>query len=137
MKKKIIGILVCTLLIATIIPISTANEQPISQSLDDVEITIYAGHFGKDIGFGISIDILNHKNEDVICYFNTTFDFIFRDHWDFTHEWNITVPPERPWQVRHSTGMKGIKHISITTEAEGTIASRSGISIGKIMIFNE
>jgi len=134
MKKKIIGIFVCMLLIATIIPISTANEQPISQSLDDVEIIIYAGHFGKDIGFGISIDILNHKNEDVICCFNTTFDFIFRDHWDFTREWNITVPPEIPWQVRHSTGMKGIKHISITTEAEGTIASRSGISIGKIMI---
>lgn len=136
MKKRIWTIIVCMLLVATIIPISTANEQPISQSLDDVEITIYAGHFGKDIGFGISIDILNHKNEDVICYFNITFDFIFRDHWDFTHEWNIAVPPERPWQVRLSTGMKAIKHISITTEAEGTIVSRSGISIGKIMIFN-
>ncbi|MCK4348366.1 MAG: hypothetical protein KAW47_07095 [Thermoplasmatales archaeon] len=77
MKKRIWTIIVCMLLIATIIPISTANEQPISQSLDDVEITIYAGHFGKDIGFGISIDILNHKNEDVICYFNITFDFIY------------------------------------------------------------
>ena len=145
MEKKLLGIFACMLLIATIIPISTANEQPISQSLDDVEITIYAGHFGKDIGFGISIAILNHRSENITVYYNITRDRVFRNDVPTTFHGNVTVPSERPWGVEISIGdgiRNGLKYfriyfISISVEGGNTRVSRKGITIGEIMIFNE
>ena len=102
---------------------------------DEIEIDIYAGQFGQDMGFGISIDVLNHKEEDVKCFVELEYDFIFRDYKDFIHEYNFTVPPENPWNSRQSTGIGGIKYVTVTAKVEDFVVSRTGISIGKLMIF--
>jgi hypothetical protein len=102
---------------------------------DEIEIEIYAGQFGIDIGFGISIDVLNHKDEDFRCDVELEYDFIFRDYRDFKYEYNFTVPPENPWSSRQSTGSTGIKHITVTARVVDLVFTRTGISIGKLMIF--
>jgi len=136
MKKKIIGIFICLFFISILISPSNAKNLKNITS-DEVEIDIYAGHFGKDIGFGISIDVLNHKEEDVKCDVELEYDFIFRNHRDFNHEYNFTIPPEKYWSNRQSTGLSGIKYIKLTAKVEDIIVSRIGISIGKLMIFTE
>ena len=124
------------MLITIIVPTSKAflKENTLS---GDVEIEIFAGHLKKDIGFGIQIYVLNHKLENITCYVNIEFDFIFRNYKDFTHEFNFDVPTEIPWSNVISTRTDGIKFIKVTASADDTIVTRSGISISKIMIFTD
>jgi hypothetical protein len=81
--------------------------------------------------------VLNHKLENITCNIKIEFDYIFRDYRDWTHEFNYTIPSEKPWGIDISTGMHGIKYITVIASAEGTIVTRSGISISKIMIFTD
>jgi len=136
MRKKMVGIILCLMLITIIVPTSKAflKENTLS---DDVEIEIFAGHLKKDIGFGIQIYVLNHKFENITCYVNIEYDFIFRNYKDFTHEFNFDVPTEKPWSNVISTRKDGIKFITVTASADDTILTRSGISISKIMIFTD
>jgi len=54
MKNKIIGIIVCLLFLITALSSTEASNLN-----DDVDVNIYAGFFGNDIGFGITVDIMN------------------------------------------------------------------------------
>ena len=50
MKKKIVGIFVCTLFLITTLSLTEASKLN-----DDVDVNIYASFFGNDIGFGITV----------------------------------------------------------------------------------
>ena len=123
----------CLILIS--LPISMSYGQN-NSLIDDVEIEIYAGQFlKKNIGFGITIYVVNHKPENITLNEKMEFNYLFRKNWNWTHEWNNTIPSENPWEIRISTQIVGIKYITITASVEGTVVTRSGISIGRIMIF--
>ena len=136
MRKKMVGMIFCLMIITISLQPSMAFMQK-SSKFEDVEIEIYAGHLKKNIGIGISIYVLNHKLKNITCNIKIEFDYIFRDYRDWTHEFNDTIPSEKPWDIVISTGMQGIKYITIIASAEGTIVTRSGISISKIMIFTD
>lgn len=132
MNNKIIGVIVCLLFLITSLPLIEASKLN-----DDVVVNISAGFFGNDIGFGITVDIMNNKSENVTVFVNVSFDYLLRNHWDHTHDSNFTAPPKVHCGDRISTGMKGIKLISITAEAEDITVSRQGIAISKLMIFTD
>ena len=138
--KKIAVFSICMLLIALVIPSTIAKtERPIIQ-IDDVDINIFAGIHKKDIGFGILVDILNHKTENVTVFFNITVDYPIINKLDFTYKLNFTVSPEVPFFTYFSSiicGLNGIKFISITAESGNTIVTRSGLSIRRLVIFTK
>ena len=132
MYNKTIGIIVCLLFLITTVSLTEATKLN-----DDVDVNIYASFFGNDIGFGITVEIMNNKSENVTVFVNLSFDYLLRNHWDYTHDYNFTAPPKIRSGSRINTGMKGIKLISITAEAEDKTISRQGIAISKLMIFTD
>jgi len=138
MKRKIIILAICTLLITLVLPNSIADEKPITTTKDDVEISITAGWRGKDFGLGVTIDMLNHKTEDVTVFFNLTLDYIIPDFLDTTSIFNYTLIPDLPVSYHHGLipcYPDGIKFVSIIVEAENKIISRKGFSIRNFIIF--
>jgi len=140
MKRKIFGIVFCMLLLELAIPSSTANTDAPVMFEDGVEISISAGYRGKESGFGICIDILNHKNENVTVFFNLTLDYLIRNFLDTNSKFNYTVSPDLP--VYYHVGLvpcypDGIKLITFTAEVEGKVFTRNGISIRNfVFLFN-
>ena len=135
--KKIIGISMCMLLIALVLPTSIADVEPLTTSEEDVEINISAGHRGKDYGFTVTVNILNHKTVDVNVFVNITLDYIFQNGRDSTLEFNTTALPEIPCYSHFGTVKcypDGIKFISVTAEHEDKIVTRNGLSIGNFVI---
>lgn len=140
MKREIIILAICTLLITLVLPISIADEESIATTEDNVEISITAGFFGKDIGYGIMVNMLNHKTEEANVYFNLTLDYIIPNFLDTTDKFKETIPPDLP--VSLNIGLvpcypDGIKFVSITVEAENTKVSRTGFSIRNFIILFE
>ena len=140
MKRKIILIVICTLFIVLAIPSSIINAQSLGKAENDVEISISAGYRGKDNGLGICVDVLNHKTEDVEVFYKLTLDYPFQNWLDGTYAMNSTISPELPYS-EHIIPIicypDGIKLITITAESEGTVITRSGISIRKfVFLFN-
>ena len=54
-----------------------------------------------------------------------------------TYEFNFTVSAGKSNLNTMTLGRLGIKYITITVNAEGTIVTRSGISIDALMIFTD
>ena len=136
--KKIIGIYICMLLIAIVIPTSIADMESLTTYEDEVEISITAGFLLKDFGYGIMVNMLNHKTEEVNVYFNLTLDYIIPNFLDTNDKFNETIPPDLP--VHLNIGLvpcypDGIKFVSIIVEAENTKVSRTGFSIRNFVIF--
>ena len=127
----------------TAITISTAHEQSILQSVDDVELSVSSGNLGLDIGFGIAIDVLNHRSENVTVYYNISRDRILVKDFPTIKTGNFTVPPEKLWGYGISIGdglRNGLKsfrlyNILITVKCDNILVVREGITIGEIMIF--
>jgi hypothetical protein len=136
-KTLIVGVIVLFIGVGNQSAIGLIRQE---EEKNDVEIEIYAGQFlKKDIGFGISIYVTNHKTEKITLNIKKEYDFIFRDNRDKVFEFNSTIRI-------HSLNFReifipvvqlGIKYITITVNAEGTIVTRTGISINRIMIFTE
>jgi len=138
--KKIAIFSICMLLIALFVPSTIAKTELPTTPLDDIDINIYAGFHRKDIGFGILIDILNHKTDNVTVYFNITIDYPIINKFDFTYKLNFTISPEVPFYTYFSSivcGLDGIKIISITAESGNTIVKKSGLSIRRLVIFTK
>ena len=91
-------------------------------------------HWLKPVVF---LGIFYNKSENVTVFVNLSFDYLLRNHWDHTHGYNFTAPPKVHCGSRISTGMNGIKLISITAEAEDITITRHGIAISKLMIFTD
>ena len=135
--RKIIGFSICMLLITLVLPSSIADVESITKSEDDVEIDMSAGFRGKNIGYGITVDMLNHKTEDVTVFFNLTLNYLIRNGLDINSKFNYTISPDIP--VSYNVGLvpcypDGIKFVSITVEAEGITVTRSGLSIRNFVI---
>ncbi|UCF49993.1 MAG: hypothetical protein JSU91_00500 [Thermoplasmatales archaeon] len=140
MKRKIILIVICTLFIVLAIPSSIINAQSLGKVENDVEISISAGYRGKDNGFGVCVETLNHKTEDINLFVNLTLDYFFLNGLDGTYVSNETVASE----ISHTQHISplicypdGIKLITITAEAEGKVVTRSGISIRNFVFLFE
>ena len=78
MKIKIVGLLICTLLLLTILPTGEALTQD-----DDLKIKISAGKFGLNIGRGVKFKVVNKGDEDKNFTLNLVYDYYFRDYMDF------------------------------------------------------
>ena len=136
-KTLVVGVIVLFIGVGNQSAIGIIQQE---EEINDVEIEIYAGQFlKKDIGFGISIYVTNHKTENITLNIKKEYDFIFGDNRDKIFEWNSTIRI-------HSVNFReifipvvqlGIKYITITVNAEGKIVTRSGISINRIMIFTD
>lgn len=138
MKRKILIIAICTLLITLVLPVSIANEKPTTTTEEDVEISISAGFRGKDFGIAIAVEIINHKTEDLPVFYNITFDYIIPNALDFSDAWKEIVPAEETSRVQISTFVcapDGIKFISLTVEAGNKIVTRTGFSIRRLIMF--
>jgi len=125
-KKKLIGIIVCMLLL---LPMLSSAEA--SNLNDDVEIVISAGFFGKDIGLGVTIDMVNNKNVSVTVFVNLSFDFLFLDFRDTNTSWVQTI--ESKCWLHFGFGYR-ISLFSITVEGGNTTVTRDGIIIYKLLI---
>lgn len=137
--KKIFVFSICMLLIALVIPTSTADAERHTSPKDDIEISISAGFHGRDIGLGFTIEILNHKTEDETVFINITVDYLIINKFDFTYGFNLTASPEAPCFIYFSSfvgALDGIKFISITAESGDTIISKSGLSLRRLVILS-
>ena len=125
-KKKLIGIIVCMLLL---LPMLSSAEA--SNLNDDVEIVISAGYFGRDIGRGVTIDMVNNKNVSVAVFVNLSFDFLFLNFRDTNTSW-IQIIESKRW-LHFGFGYR-ISLFSITVEGGNTTVTRDGIIIYKLLI---
>ncbi|UCF13005.1 MAG: hypothetical protein JSW06_01795 [Thermoplasmatales archaeon] len=135
--KKIIGFSICMLLITLVLPTSIAEVESFKTYKDEVELNITAGWRGKDIGFLIAINVLNHKTENVTVFINVTFDYLIQNVLDGTRRTDTTALPEIPHSCHISPVIcypDGIKFISITAEHEDKIVTRKGLSIRNLVI---
>lgn len=126
MKKKIVGIFVFILFL-----IATLSSTEASDLNDDVDINIYAGMFGLDIGRGVTADVVNNKNESVTVFINFSFDFLFLDFRGNNISQNITI---QEWCKCHFGFRYGISLFSITIEGGSTTVTRDGIIINNFVI---
>ena len=102
---------------------------------DNVEITISAGNFNKDIGFGVSIDVINYKKESVIINYSITRDRYFVKDFPETYENNFTAPPEEYWASLIGVGNEFIIYnLNISAWFGEHKINREGISIGELVI---
>ena len=102
---------------------------------NNVEITISAGNFNLDIGFGVSIDVLNYKKESVIINYSITRDRYFVKDFPETYENNFTAPPEEYWASLIGVGNEFIIYnLNISAWFGEYRISREGISIGELVI---
>lgn len=126
MKKKIVGIFVFMLFLIT-----TLSSTEASNLNDDVDIDIYAGMFGLDIGRGVTVDMVNNKNESITISINFSFDFLFLDFRNTNISRNITI---QEWCKYHFGFGYGISLFSITVEGGSTTVTRDGIIINNFVI---
>ncbi len=102
---------------------------------NDVEIIISTGNFNKDIGFGLSIDVLNYKKESVIINYSITRDRYFVKDLPETYENNFTAPPEQYWTNIIGVGNEFIIYKLYISAWFGEYKiDREGISIGELVI---
>jgi hypothetical protein len=132
MKLKLVGIFVCILFFLLPNFVLTATT-----SNDIVEIDIYAGYFGHDIGFGITIKVRNNKTEQISFRLNITFDYLLKDHWDNKYSGIFNSTAKSITGLHMSTGVQGIKRISIRVETDNRSVVREGIAISTFMIFTD
>ena len=130
MKKKIVGMFVCTLLFATLVPMTVTADETFGKTItvDDVDVEVYAGLFGRDIGFGISIKTENSRNESVPVHFILM---------EVTPRWWTQIEDNySARQGRHdvSLGVYGFGFFYIQVDVEDITIARRGITIGGLVI---
>lgn len=138
MKGKIFYIV---LIIAFIFP--TAS---IVSSLGDdlIEIQVTIGQNKGQIGFGIiTIDIKNNKSEEVMVYYNSTFDRVYSMEIPQFYFEKTIVPPGKSKEivldVKERIGSSWypiiIFNVDIIVETEDVSIEKTGLAIRKLIIF--
>jgi len=117
--------------IALFIGMSISSSAETSTLNDDVDFVISAGFNGNDIGLGVTIDMVNNKNESITVFVNLSFDFVFLDFRDGNLSWIHTL--ETKCWLHFGFGY-GISLFSITIEGGNTTVTREGITIYKLLI---
>ncbi len=126
MKYKLVGSLVCLLLLLPIL-----NSVEASTLNDDLDFVISAGFNGKDIGLGVTIEMMNNKNESVNVFINLSLDCLFLDFRDGNLSWNHTLKSK---SLFHFGFGYQISLFSITVEGGNTAVTRNSITIYKLLI---
>ena len=87
------------------------------------------------IGFGITIVILNNRDENITVFHNETWDFIFLNILDSTV--NMTYNLSGNDIILSEFKVPGITYFSIAIEGGNTKLTRKGMSILNLIIFND
>ena len=160
MKKEMIGILIFTLLVATaILPVSgnenlneneyrkqhnVVVEKVATNSGDDVEIYIYAGHqtddpAGPSYGFVMTIEVINHLSEAIWVYYQEDhFSLLSGQPIDaFQWMYQFVVPPNESPSFHYSSGGVPIPcWYRVTAQAHVIESvSRSGFQFRRFIFF--
>ena len=101
---------------------------------DTIEISISAGNFNMDIGRGVSIDVLNYRNEPVNIEYSITRDRYFVKDFPETYTNNFTAPAEDYWSSLIGIGNEFIIYnLEISAWFEEYRVDREGIAIGELV----
>jgi len=130
MKRKMIGLLVCMLLLLTILPTGEALTP------DDITIKISAGRFGLNIGRGVKYKVVNRGDEDKNFTVNQVWDFYFRNNLDINKTDNY-IAYANGYHAGIREAAFGLCQVHISIKMENMTVEREGICIGKIVIFNK
>lgn len=126
--KKILtfGIMLMFLLMTMSSP---AEESTLN---DDIEIKIYTGPFGLNIGMFLIIEINLHKNENITGFLNYSQNFLFTNFREgtFTHKFTYEGKGNYTNIIgKYFLGF-GIDLFSISVEYENNSVTRNGVWIG-------
>jgi len=106
-----------------------------NENIEDVEISISAGNFGQYFGFGVSIDVLNYRTEDITIDYGYIRDRYFINDFPDKHSDNFEVPSEEALSNLISIGDIGrIYKISIYASFKSINVTRNGMSICELVI---
>ena len=119
------------LAVAVIILLPVLSSADTSALDDDVDFTISAGFNEKDIGLGVTIDMMNNKTDNITVFINMSFDLIFLNFRDTTLSYNYIL--ESKMWLHFGFGL-GISKFSINVRGGNTTVTREGISIAKLLI---
>ena len=124
MRKTIFGISVGILLLMLVIPAA-------SYSTSNIEVEIFAGTNFKNIGTGVGFFVDNDGTQDETVTF--TCDMIYNTYTK-TITLDVIVHPGEEF-IGNFGIYGGIKRISVTAQAGDYSVTRSGYSIGQLIIF--
>jgi hypothetical protein len=132
-KYLTIVLVICMLVFISIFP--TANSSDVEKN--NLDISISAGLFGLDFGWGIHIKINNPESTEFIAFINITYDAIIGGKIDTAHR-NYTVLPNTEWTTHIHIGPRAIfNQVDISVEVGETAASRQGFSIKSFNILTK
>ena len=128
MKKKIIGIFVCMLLLMLVFPVGVSSENP------DVDFKIFAGNNGGNIGTGIGFSVLNMGTEPVEVTLSLEQEYIFYQK-DLTLSFTHKVRPNDEYKtVNFGIPGIGFKRIKTSIQFDDEIIIREGIAFFNLAI---
>ena len=159
MKKKLIVVLIFTLLVATaILPVSGNEnlnktkqgtqdnivvEKVATNSGDDVEIYIYAGHqtddpAGLSYGFVMTIEVINHLSEAIWVYTQEDYFSLLSGQPIDAFQWRnqFVAPPNESHSLHSSGGVPIPCRYRVTAQAYVIESvSRSGFQFRRFVFF--
>lgn len=123
--RKIIGILVCMLMLIVTIPVVSSSDN------SDVEIDLFAGTRHMWIGNGVGFWIRNNGDEPITATITCNM-YYYKNSESISID--ITVDPNQ--YERGNFGIfGGLKLISVSAQVGDITHYRSGISLGQFIIF--
>jgi hypothetical protein len=127
-KLLVVGVIVLFLGLACA-PSINAN---VSKSDEPIKINISAGYFGRDIGRGVTVEIVNENiNESETVFVNLSFDSLFINSRDTNTSWIATF--ENCYWLHLGLGFR-ISQFYIKVEVGNTTVLRDGIIIYRLLI---
>jgi hypothetical protein len=123
--KKIIGILVCTLMLLLAMPVVSSTDN------SDVEIDLFAGTRHLWIGNGVGFWIRNNGDEPITATITCDMYFYYNSE---SISLDIIVDSNQ-YELGNFGILGGIKFIKVSAQVGDIIHYRSGISIGQFIIF--
>ena len=129
MKKKIVGILTCMLLLLPVL-----SSTGVSNPDDDLYVKIYAGWFRLNIGFWVNFLLRNNRDENLTVYINLTEDFLFLNFLDKNYSSNFTMRGKGIDFFGYRNPPR-LSHFTITVEGGNTKVTREGFQIHRLFIF--
>ena len=129
MKKKIVGIAFCILLLMLVNPVGSSSGN------SDVYIDLFAGTEGRNIGSGIGVWIDNQRNESVIVTLSCDQEYIFyKKHLNLN--FTITIKPNQYDNGNFGVPGWGFKRIITSVQLDDETITREGIAFCNLVIFS-
>jgi len=123
--KKIIGILVCMLVLLLAMPVVSSTDN------SDVEFDLFAGTRHMWIGNGVGFWVRNNGAEPITA--TITCDMYYYQNSE-SISLDVTVGPNQ-YELGNFGILGGFKFITVSAQVGHIIHYRTGISIGQFIIF--